>query len=42
MPHKSKISSERKIEVVESYLRGKMGATQIIQELDSSSQELEV
>ena len=33
MPQKSKNLSERKIEVVESYLRGELGATKITQEL---------
>ena len=33
MPQKFKNLSERKIEVVESYLRGEMGATKITQEL---------
>ena len=40
MPHKSKNSSERKIEVVESYLRGELGATKITQELDITESTL--
>ena len=33
MPHKSKVLSERKIAIVEGYLRGEMEATQIVNEL---------
>ena len=40
MPQKSKNLSERKIEVVESYLRGEMGATQIVQELEIAESTL--
>jgi len=36
MPQKSRVSSEKKIEVVEKYLRGEMGATQIIDTLETT------
>lgn len=36
MPQNSCVSPEKKIEVVEKYFRGEMGATQIIDELGTT------